>query len=633
MKKTRIHVAMIFFFAICNFNDIYSQDNNDNILANSSTTFSFEESAVTFLSPGSVHLNPNGRFYSRYQGNINYLLYQYEYYGEEMLEAFAARNYYPGKLLERMWDGEYAGKWLDAATRTAVNSGDDDLFKMVDDFAASLIKYQQPDGFLGIPLPKDRELNEWEQDWDLWCQWTSMIGLLTHYELRGERASLEAASGVGKWIVKNFGPIEDNNAKFLESEISGGLTRVVITGQLVRLYRHTGNASLIDFVRQVIRYYPPIQQMLSNSEPFLAHPYMLSAVISGVVKYAEVTKDYEMLEKVEKVWDSLTNTHLFPTGSLGESEDLYEGPLQDVPEGQLRETCATTEWIFFTQNLYAITGRAKYAEALELTCYNALLAAQSADGMKWCYWTPLRYSKHWFHGPTRCCFWSGPRGIARLPQLIYANNDNSIYVNFFESSTAIIPASGGDIQIKQDSKYLEIGKSTLTLKTPSGWRGMLRIRVPSWTADFQAKLNGILVSGNSNDDGYFEVGLENLNEYTIEVQFDIPLFLEQLSEDNYVIRRGPEVLAVDMRDNIDTWLGQDDLVSIPEEVVLMSMNPENRYQWAGPVDSKIDRRRYRVKLNDERTSEFRSLILTPYAEAGNEGAAFRTVFPLTSVED
>ena len=596
--------------------------------------FSFEDAAITLPSPASVQLHPEGRLGERFQGNINYVRYQHDYYGEEMLEAFATRHYSPGKLLERVWDGEYAGKWLDAATRTAVNTGNDAQLAMVDGFAESLRRHQQPDGYMGIKLPTDRVLDEWEKDWDLWCQWNAMIGLLTHYELRGERACLEAASRVGAWIVNTYGPIEDKKSTFFQGRVTGGFTRVVLIGQLVRLYRHTANEDLIEFVRQVIEHYPPIQQMLSSGEPYLFHPYMLSAVLGGVVEFAQVTRDYKMLARTEQVWEGLVRNHLFPTGSLGDREDLSDGPLKDTPNGQLQETCATTEWIFFTQSLYAITGRSKYAEALELTCYNALLAAQSADGMKWCYWTPLRYSKHWFHGPTRCCFWSGPKGIARLPQLIYATKGNVIYVNFFETSSATLATSGGKVHVTQDSEFPKIGNSTVKLKTPSGWKGMLRIRVPNWSTNFQAKLNGILVPNDSDVQGYCEIDLEGSSEHQIDIRFDIPLMLEQLSGDDYVMRRGPEVLSIDVRDNIDTWLGaRDDLITIPEDVALEQIKSYRKYQWPGPTDSNGGRRRYLVNLNDGRTSEPRGLILTPYADAGNEGAAFRTVFPMAKKEN
>ncbi|MHC4192285.1 MAG: beta-L-arabinofuranosidase domain-containing protein, partial [Planctomycetota bacterium] len=466
--------------------------------------FSFEDSAVALPSPASVQLDPEGRLGERFQGNINYLRHLHHNDGKAMLEAYDVRHYAPGKFLELVWDREYAGKWLDSATRTAVNTGDDTQLTMVDAFAASLRQRQQPDGYMGVKLPTDRELDKWEQDWDLWNQWNVMNGLLTHYDFRGDRNSLEAASRVGAWIVKTYGPIEGQNAHFFEAG-EDGFTNVVVIGQLVRLYRHTDSEGLIEFVRQVIQHYPPIQRMRSTGEPEPGHGYMLSAILGGTAEFASATREHEILAWVEKIWQRMASDHLFPTGSLGSGESLGKGKLTDRADAPYQETCATTEWIFFTQSLYEITGCAKYVEALENTYYNALLAAQSADGMKWCYFTPLRYHKDWFHGPTKCCYWSGPRGIARFPQLIYAVKDDIIYVNFFETSHATLATHGAEVRIAQNSEFPENGRSTVTMDTPSGWNGTLRIRVPSWTTEFQVYLNGELVPNAGDIKGYCDV--------------------------------------------------------------------------------------------------------------------------------
>jgi DUF1680 family protein len=455
-----------------------------------------------------------------------------------------------------------------------------------------------------------------------------MIGFLTHYEFRGEQASLESAAAIAEWIMTTFTPENDTDRRFLNCEVTGGMTNAVIIGQLMRLYQHTGNTDLLEFVRKVIQHYPPIQQMLTSGNPFLFHPYMLGAVLNGVVRFAEATGDVEMLMTVEKIWDGLVTDHMFPTGSLGESENLDSRTLEDVPGGQLQETCATTEWIFLTQKLYAVTGRTKYAEALELTCYNALIAAQSVDGMKWCYWTPLRYSKDFFHGPTRCCFWSGPRGMARLPQLIYAVKNKSVYVNFFESSHGTLSVDGGDVKIKQQSQFPAAGKSVVTLKTPKNWEGMVYIRIPSWASQFKVSYQGNPVPAESVSRGYAAVKLGQESVHKVGIQFDIPLIFRNLGEEDGVIRRGPEVLAIDVRDNIDTWLGQDDLISLRKNTKFLPLESVQWDQWAGPRQADEDRRRYHVKVNDARTSEPRSVIMTPYADAGNENAAFRTVFPM-----
>lgn len=596
-----------------------------------SPAFSFEAASVEIPSPANVHLAPGGRFYSRYQGNISYLQYQHDHFAPFMLGAFASRQYNPGKLLERVWDREYAGKWIDAATRSAVNSGDPEPLKQLDAFVESLLKYQQKDGYLGIPLPYDRELNDWEKEWDNWNLWNALNGLLTHYELRGSVQSLEAASRIGKWMINNYGPLTRSNDPFLKGEVIDAFTNVVVIGQLVRLYRHTGDQDYLDFTGQAIRYYPPIQQMLSTGEPYLIHPYMLSAVLGGLLSYARETEDYLILEKVEHVWESMRENHLFPTGSLGESEDLDENPIQDVPGGQLQETCATTEWIFLNTQLYEITGKERYISALERTCYNALLGAQSDDGMRWCYWTPLCYSKDWFHGPTRCCYWSGPRGIARIPQLIYAVKENIIYVNLFESSKASMSAGGKQVQLTQESKFPGEGKSHILIDSEEGWSGTLRIRVPEWSSGFKVSMNGAPLSEILTEPGYMDFHLQKKEKHHLLISFEIPLILEALNSEksDYVIRRGPEVLSIDMRDNIDTWLGQDDLISLPQGMTFLETESFTSYSWPGPALHDINRRLYRVEVEDVRTDDARSVILTPYADAGNDGAAFRTAFPLS----
>jgi len=185
----------------------------------------------------------------------------------------------------------------------------------------------------------------------------------------------------------------------------------------------------------------------------------------------------------------------------------------------------------------------------------------------------------------------------------------------------VLATDDGEVHVKQDSKFPEIGNSTVTLKTSPGWKGTLRVRVPGWSTDFQAKLDGSIVPNRSDVQGYCDINLEESGEFQIKIQFDIPLALEQLSGDNYVMRRGPEVLSIDVRDNIDTWLGaQDDLITIPADIVLEQIKSYRKYQWAGPTDSNGSRRRYLVNLNDARKSEPRGMILTPYADAGNEGA-------------
>jgi len=168
------------------------------------------------------------------------------------------------------------------------------------------------------------------------------------------------------------------------------------------------------------------------------------------------------------------------------------------------------------------------------------------------------------------------------------------------------------VHVTQDSEFPEIGRSKVTMETPSGWKGTLRIRVPAWTTEFQVHLNGEPSPKSTVTSGYCDINLPESTKHQVEIRFDVPFVCEEFAS-GYPVRRGPEVLAIDVRDNIETALAW---ISFPEEVM-----PQ-------PIDSDGSRRRYRADLEYVSSGEPRGLIFTPYADAGNEGAAFRTVFPL-----
>jgi hypothetical protein len=95
------------------------------------------------------------------------------------------------------------------------------------------------------------------------------------------------------------------------------------------------------------------------------------------------------------------------------------------------------------------------------------------------------------------------------------------------------------------------------------------------------------------------------------MEFDIPVTVSDFLDAHYgIIVRGPEVLAVDQRDNPALDL---DLIRLREQIILRSIGPVNgrrRYQGEVTVDSRPVQ-----------------VVLTPYADCGGDGARFRTAFP------
>ena len=323
------------------------------------------------------------------------------------------------------------------------------------------------------------------------------------------------------------------------------------------------------------------------------------------------------LSWVEKVWEDITIRHLYPTGSLSFSEHLSETAPNDTPveNGEParhhQETCATVEWLLFNALLHQATGRVRYMERMEQTIYNALLAAQSLDGLQWMYFTPLRYEKRWFTGPTSCCYWSGPRGIARLPGWVYALDREGIRVNLYESGEASLELDDSAVAIKQISHYPDLGKVNFDVKPASPVTFTLRLRIPPGVREVQFKLNGQPVFPDSTDDGYFGFRRPWSQVDSIEMEFDIPVTVRDFLGRHYgIIVRGPEVLAVDQQDNPTLDLDQ---ITLRPQMILNSIGARN------------GRRRYQGEVTVDSRSE--EVVFTPYADCGGDGTRFRTAFP------
>jgi uncharacterized protein len=560
-----------------------------------------------------------GRLSARYEGNLRYLAHIYETRENWMLEPFRYRGMdwvlepLRNKKAELAWAGEYAGKWLDAAVLSASDAGVEQLGQAAARFASELIATQESGGYLGIELPARRGQGS---DWDVWNVKYAMTGLLTYYETSQDEASVDAAVRCGEWLINQFGMVSATDHPFFSSTMDGG-ANVIVLDQLARLYRFTGERKFFEFANAVVSHYPPLERMRSTYQAPIWHAYNLASYLGGIVELAIASNSKTELIWVEKVWEDITSRHLYPTGSLSFSEHLSETAPNDTPveNGEParhhQETCATVEWLLFNALLYQATGRARYMGHMEQTIYNALLAAQSLDGLQWMYFTPLRYEKRWFTGPTSCCYWSGPRGIARLPGWVYALDNEGLRVNLYESGEATLQLDDIAVAIKQISHYPDFGKVIVEVKPAVPITFTLRLRIPLGAKEVQFKLNGQPILPDSAADGYFRFRRIWSHGDWIEMEFDVPVTIRNFLDAYYgIIVRGPEILAVDQQDNLGLDL---DRITLREQIILRSIDPVN------------DRRRYQGEVTVDGRSV--QVIFTPYADCGGDGARFRTAFP------
>lgn len=547
----------------------------------------------------------------RYTANTAYLQWRYRD-ADRLLFPFEHRDQWQRV---RDWDGEYIGKWLDAAVLTADATRDAALLAAVDEAAKRLRATQEADGYLGTELPANRL----KPGWPLWMHWLAAKSLREHGQRRGDDASVKAAIRGADWVLQQFGTITDGKNPIYRA--SGHLS---VLDELVEIHAITGDRKYLDFGAAAVAHYPPFQNMrqtyaVGQMEPM--HCYSLMTYLGGAVRLAVARGDKTELEWLERVWTDIATRRLFPTASVSIDEG-FKAPPADLPNAHLQETCATVEWILFSHRLYLATGDVRYANMIERTVRNALLGAQSTDGLKWTYFTPLREIKDWFAGPTDCCYFSGPRGIARLPELVYHADAGGVRVDLFEDGEAVLNVEDARVKLTQTTDYPAGGEVKITVDVDRPLAFTLKVRIPEHVTGARVAV-GAEPPRNVEAGRHAELRREWRAGDSVTVSFEPETWLAALSDGSAAIVRGAEVLALDRRDNPAMNFGTVRL--LPGLPVL---------EPAEPSSDRDHRARYRCQL--EVAGKPAAVLLTPFAVAGNltpgviaNGAVYRTAFPRT----
>ena len=186
-----------------------------------------------------------------------------------------------------------------------------------------------------------------------------------------------------------------------------------------------------------------------------------------------------------------------------------------------------------------------------------------------------------------------------------------IFVNLYESSKGTFLINGNDVSIQQSSFYPDSGQVILQIQPKELMSFPIRIRIPYQADETTITLNGLSIRPETEMEGYFTIHRKWSNGDRIEMNFDIPVVVQEFLNDEYgVVIRGPEVLSIDQRDNpsidLDQLVLQKGMVLRPDNSI------DGRRRYAGEVD-------YNGRI--------RTVLFTPYADTGGDGARFRTAFP------
>jgi len=424
-------------------------------------------------------------------------------------------------------------KWLEAVG--CLLGGDDPderarerLTANLDTSVAVLTAAQEDDGYLNSYVQVIRPDRRWKHlDWghEHYSAGHLLQAAVAVARGTGRRDLLDIACLLADRIDADFGPEP--------GKIDGIDGHPEIEMALVELYRVTGERRYLDLARYFVdrrghgllaaahnsdrnfgsaywQDHTPLREATAVDGHAVRQLYLLAGAVDV---YAE-TGDQSLLEATERLWEEMVATKTYLTGGVGAHHlDESFGDSYELPnERAYTETCAAIASIMLSWRLLLATGKARYADLMERTLYNSLLAGVSLSGDKYLYVNPLqRRDSHalrdggdmraertpWFR--CACCPPNVMRTLASLEHYVIAANDTSVVLHQYISGEFEARIARGDVRLAVETDLPWNGSVAVTVNGPADEPWTLTLRVPAWSPKARVTVNGADASEQPQD--------------------------------------------------------------------------------------------------------------------------------------
>lgn len=441
----------------------------------------------------------------------------------------------------RMENFLIAGGLMEGETRGAMPFDDTDLYKIIEGASYSLISNpdskldayldtlisiiktgQEEDGYLTTwrTINGQKPPAQWVQPGERWHHLAASHELYNsghmfeaaeaHYRATGKRNFLDIALKNADLLVETFGP---GKLELLPGH------QIVETG-LIKLYQVSGNEDYLNLSRyfldqrgdstthELFGSYSQDHLPVTKQEEVVGHAVRAVYMYAGMTDIAAIQGDEDYRNAVMKLWENMVNKKMYITGGIGaRHQGEAFGENYELPNlTAYSETCAAIGSVDWNHRLFMLTGDVKYYDVIERTLYNGLIPGISLDGTKFFYPNALesdgKYTfnqgactrKSWFD--CSCCPTNLIRFLPAMPKLIYALQQDTLFVNLYASNSASMEIGNTQVNVSQTTQYPWNGQVLIAINPEKRHTFTVKLRIPGWARN--EVLPGDLYSYDSN---------------------------------------------------------------------------------------------------------------------------------------
>jgi DUF1680 family protein len=503
------------------------------------------------------------------------------------------------------WQDAWLYKWIESACYVLTAAPDPGLEKRLDDVIAIIAKAQQPDGYLATQTTvRGRARYRQPGHHELYTMGHLLTAACIHHRVSGKRNLLDVAVRAADHVRERFQGRDPALVDFPRnpSIIMGG----------VELYRTTGDRRHLDMANFFIdwrgsRYngrrnpWAPVtdgSDLNQNWRPLrqetevVGHAVFFTYLYAGAADACMETGDQKLLDALQRLWVDLTERKMYVTGGVspkhkahpvrsfkpGElttiaGDSIHEGIAApfDLPNASAyNETCGMIGNAMWNWRMLAITGEPRFADIMELSLFNAILAGIEIDGDGWSYTNPLRWHgrdhvlmshdarTRFDPGPRHiCCPTNLARTVAKMHGYLYTTGDGGLWIHHYGGNRANLRLPDGrTLRVTQETDYPWNGAVRVTLDAVSGDGPLtIRLRIPGWAKQAAIRVNGKPFGDRPVRGGRY-ADVRRVWRGGDAIELDLPMPVRMLVADpraesirNHVaIKRGPVVYCLESTD-------------------------------------------------------------------------------------
>jgi hypothetical protein len=478
-----------------------------------------------------------------------------------------------GRFRGRVFADSDVYKWLEAAALEMARVPSAALRAQSETLIELVAAAQGADGYLNsyytIAEP-GRRWTDLAHGHELYCAGHLLQAAIAYRRALGDDRLLAIAQRVIDDIHKVFGPgrraTTDGHAE--------------IEMALVELFRETGERRHLELAAFFLeqrghgrigenRYASPaaFQDRVPVREALTVEGHAVRALYltTGVADRYLETGEAALLMLLTRQWEDMVTRKLYLTGGVGARHlaEAFGQPYELPSDLAYAETCGAIASLMWSWRLLLATGQARFADLIERTLYNAILAGVSLDGERYFYVNPLASNgedEHLHRGgchrkpwhAVACCPPNVMRLLASLGHYLATGDAEGLQIHQYASARIALADPG--LALRMESDYPWDGRVRLTIETSPGSSWTLALRVPAWCAEATVTVNDAPAARGDTTTGYLRLTRAWRTGDVVELALAMAPRLVQAhpwiesTRGRVAIERGPLVYCVEHAD-------------------------------------------------------------------------------------